>query len=378
MAWYACCCSRSIARGSSTDSSGSRESSLGVDIDYRSVRIAPLTGVEVEDLVVLSPTYARPFARELVRVGHLSVGWVLGSLVRGGTPAIRRLAISNVALSVVVDEENRTSFDAFSSPRKTRDPAPVPLSRLASTILAKAPPVAKLDIGPITIAMVRTEHGVECERAELQGLSAAMTAAPAPASEGGWGLDLSLGSSESPLDITLTRTPRDTPQTVFARAGLWIEAHVDGHELTTTFDMRWQDPSRSAGLPAQHWLQGVGRLSFDPSRGRTEVTIAQSGEAGDTAVGLNASVEIPDDGAPVIDRARGSIDIARLLSWLPPSLLPDLPATLERATLSFDVDSLMVGAAPALSKGATIHLGLDVTKLDVTVPGVPLEVGSFA
>jgi translocation and assembly module TamB len=129
--------------------------SAGVDIDYGAVRVASFSGADIEGLVVHSPAELRPFADDLVRVGRVEARWSLGSLFGRGS-AIQRLLVSDVALTVVVDEHGRTSFDALpkresSSPTK----APVPLSRQAS-ILEMVPPVGEIDVENITFALVRT------------------------------------------------------------------------------------------------------------------------------------------------------------------------------------------------------------------------------
>ena len=74
-----------------------------VDIDYRSLRIRLLSGVEIDGLVVQSPAETRALSPDLVRVGHIAARWSLGSLLGHG-PAIERLAVSDVTLTVVVDD----------------------------------------------------------------------------------------------------------------------------------------------------------------------------------------------------------------------------------------------------------------------------------
>src|SRR5208283_6205083 len=77
--------------------------SAGVEVDYDTARIDLLSGIEIDGLVVRSPAEVRPFASELVRVGRVDARWSAMSLLRGRAPLIRRVAVSDVTLTVVVD-----------------------------------------------------------------------------------------------------------------------------------------------------------------------------------------------------------------------------------------------------------------------------------
>jgi hypothetical protein len=87
-------------------------SSAGMDIDYRALRVHPLSGVEIEGLVVQSPAEVRSLVPDLARVRIVKASWSPRSLMGRG-PVIQRLAVSGVALTVVVDDRGRTSLDAL-------------------------------------------------------------------------------------------------------------------------------------------------------------------------------------------------------------------------------------------------------------------------
>src|SRR5208282_4442682 len=75
---------------------GLARTSGGVEIDYREGRIAWLSGLELDGLVVASPPEFRRFSPELLRVDRLKVGWSLGGLLLGHGPAVPRAALSGV------------------------------------------------------------------------------------------------------------------------------------------------------------------------------------------------------------------------------------------------------------------------------------------
>ncbi|MGA2448628.1 MAG: hypothetical protein ABTD50_08130 [Polyangiaceae bacterium] len=333
--------------------------SLGVDIDYRAARVDLLSGAEIEGLVVRSPGPVRAFAPDILRVGRVAARWSLLSLLRGRTPVVGRVAISNIVVTAVVDEEGRTSLDAFSSSRSTAPPKPVAFSRLAAKLLATAPPVGGLDVDDVALALVRTEHGEAAERMDLRGLAVRMAADAAAPPIGGWRVRVSVGSPESPLELALTRA---TPGAqAAARPRLWVAVEADSETLTVALDVRMTDQNLVARLAAQHWLHAETRFRFDPAGGRTEITLHRV-EAADGSASAEALVDVADSGDVLVRRCRADIDLARLLRWLPTDLVP---VTAEHATMHLQVESLVAGAAPRLSDGGAVDVDVDASNVAV-------------
>jgi hypothetical protein len=287
----------------------------GLEIDYRAARIEWLVGAEIEGLVVLSPAEVRPFAPELLRVGCARVRWSLRSLLRGGGPPLESASLSDVTLTAVVDENGRTSFDAVTTPGSTGSPA-VPLSRSAASILEKAPPLARLAIDRVALSLVRTDHGTASERAELRGLSLALTAAPAvpvpsfgaaptPPAEPGWRARAELGTPERPLELELMVAHGGAVEKT-ARARLWITAEATPSGAAAAADLRMLEQTFAASVSADHWLHAEVDARFDPARGQTRISVNRV-EAGDGAATMEASIEFPDAGAPVVRRAHGDM-----------------------------------------------------------------------
>jgi hypothetical protein len=329
--------------------------SAGVDIDYGSARIHLSSGAEVDGLVVRSPPAVRPFAPDLVRIGHLEARWNLRSLLRGAGagPKVARVLLSDVVVSVVADERGTTSFDLLGNPSPPTPP--VPLSQRARSILGSAPPVGEAAVERLALAYVQTEGGQVAGRTGLDGLElhVAMTAEPA---EQGWRARGGLGASGSPRRIHLSR---EGAQKGSAAADVWIALDVTPSNAALALDLRRIEQSFVGRLSADHWVHAEARATFDAEAKKTELTVEHT-EAGDGAVALDANVEVPDVGDPLVARAHAEVDIARLLRWLPPGLVP---LSADRAHARLDVESLVVGAARALAPKGSATLNAEIANV---------------
>ncbi len=336
--------------------------SAGVDIDYRTVQVNLLSGLVLEGLVVRSPSELRAVAPDLVSVGRVQVGWSASSLSgRSGGAVLERIAVSDVVLTVVVDEHGRSSFDALSKPGTIPAPsAPVPLSRQAS-VLAKAPIVGEIAIDRVTLALVRTKEGQVSERSVLQGVSLAMVATPAPQG-GGWRIEGGLGASSRPLDLDATRERRDAPPDT-VRAKLWASVDATSSALNAVLDLRGVQQSVAPSVVVDEVLHAEAHVRFDATAGRTTVTLEHT-QAGDRAATVEGTIEIPDAGDPLVRHAQGEIDLARLLRWVPAELVP-VPVTAERAFARYAIDSLALGPTVHALEGGGGTLDADVANVVV-------------
>lgn len=339
--------------------------SAGVEIDYADARIALLSGAEIEGLVVQSPAEVRPFAPDLLRVGHVDATWSLGSLLLGHGPRVGRVRASEVTLTVVVDENGRTSFDALppSAPTPT-----VPLSQQASKFLGTAPAVGQIDVDRVTLALVQITRGSVSDRTELHGLALTLVARSAEPAARGWRVHAALGSPASPLDLGLTRAGTDAGT---ARARLWFTVDATALDLTAVLDLRMVEQSFVASVSADRWLHAEASARFDPGAGQTRVTLDHT-ETGDGAASAEAAMDLPDVGAPVVLRARGDVDLAKLLAWLPVGLVP---VSAERARVRCEINSLIVGPIVHLSERGTVAVDVDTSNVVVHVSSGSLHVG---
>jgi translocation and assembly module TamB len=348
---------------------GLARSSAGIDVDYRAARVDLFSGAAIDGLVVQSPAEVRAFAPDLVRADRVEARWSLWSLLLGHGPAVERLAVSNVTLCVVVDEHGRTSFDALASAPSSPTPA-VPLSRLASNFLGSAPPIGRLDVDRVTLTLVQTDHGEISDRSELRGVALALAARSAEPAARGWRVEAGLGSPKAPLDLELSRAG-EVGSAGTARAKLWLTVDATSAALTAILDVRMTEQTFAARIAADHWLHAEAKLRFDPTAGRTELTLDHT-EAGDGAVTAEASMDLLDVGSPIVHHARGDIDIARLLSWLPPGLVP---VTAERARVHVRADSLVTGPTVKMSDGGAVDVDAEISNVAVTTAFAAVHVG---
>ena len=239
--------------------------SSGVDIDYREVRVALFSGVTIEGLVVRSPLEVRSLAIDLLAIDRVEARWSLGSLLGHG-PRIEHLAVSGVALTVVVDEQGRTSFDALSQPHPSVDRSlPVPLSRRPASWLSTPPTLAKATVDDVELTLVRTEQGHVAERSSLRGASFAFAATPAA---NGWRAQAGLGSPTAPLDLRVERARTEGPAAA-ARATCWVTIDATSSTLTAIVDLHVVEQTLAASVPVDGRLRAEASARFDVAAGRT-------------------------------------------------------------------------------------------------------------
>ncbi len=351
---------------------GLARASAGLDIDYRTARVDLFSGAQVDGLVVGSPPEFRSIARDLVRVGDIDASWSIAALFGGPAPVLKKLSVSDVALTVVVDEAGKTSFDALSGNGPAPKPAPkVPLSGQAARLLAKAAPFGEVDIDRVTATILRTQGGQVVERAGLSGVSARLRASDARPSAKGWRLRAELGSPAAPLEVRLTRA-RGHAEPESARAKVSLTVDVTPAELNAALDLRMLEQNLASSVSADHWLHAEARARFDPAAGLTEVTLEHA-EAGDGAATCDASLGVPDTGDVLVHRARGDLDLARLLRWVPAGLVA---CAAERARVRYEINSLVLGSVPSLAEGGALAVDADVSGVSVGAPYGSLAVGS--
>jgi translocation and assembly module TamB len=346
----------------------------GVEIDYREGHVGWLSGIDLQGLVVQSPPEVRRFAPDLVRVDRMKVAWSLGGLLLGHGLAVPRAAISGVTLTVVVDENERTSFDALSpshSPPKPPPAPPVPLSQQAATYLASVLPIGEFDLDDFTVQIVRTDHGDAIEQSELRGLAISVIATAAEPPTKGARVQLALGSPAKPLELALTRAPSGVAANS-ARARFSLTVDATSAAVHAALDLRMLEQTFAASVAADHWLHAEANVAFDPTAGRTNVTL-EHGEAGDGAARVDALVEIPDSGDPLVRRGHADIDVARILKWLPAGMVP---VTAERAHLGVRVESLVAGSPVRLAEGGSAAADVALANVDVTTSGKKVHVSS--
>jgi translocation and assembly module TamB len=338
-------------------------SSWGLDVDYRSARLRPLSGVEVDDLVVRSAPGLRELAPDLVRAGHVAARWSPSSLLGHG-PGLERITVSDVALAVVFDEHGRTSLDAV---RVERWPW-VPLSYRPGQLLSSTPIAARFEVARASLAVIWTRGGRVVERDGVRGLGASLAAEP---DRSGWRVRLAAGTVDAPLDLELTRE-RAGPSAGAARARFSLGADVSASALGVACDLRVLEQSLVPSIELGDWHAEVS-ARFDPAARRTAVTLDRVRAAAGAAT-IDASLEVPDEGDPIVRHAQGDFDVARLLAWIPAGVVP---VAAERARLHYRVDSAALGWPPRLTEGGGVHVDADLSGAKVRTSAGSIDVDGW-
>ncbi|HEY3451166.1 MAG TPA: hypothetical protein VGK67_32710 [Myxococcales bacterium] len=338
-------------------------SAAGLDFDYRAANLS-LTGVRIEDLVVLSPEKFRPLAPEFVRVGALEAHWTYRSLKGEDGPLLTGLTLERAAVALVVDARRGSTLDALSSPPDPKAPPPppsppTPLSRQLADLLAEPLPVARIDLKDVGLTLVLADDGQEKERLSLRGLGLQFATDREPA--GGWRLAADLGTSAVPLDLALERASKGG-----ARLKLALKAAANSSSAKVSLDLRVVEQTLISDLTVDRLLGIEAAATFDPKAGRTEVTLARL-DAADGSIAAQASLALPDkDGAPLLKEAKGEIDLAVALRHVPKGLV-SVPVELGAGNLSFRVKDLLLAGMPSLLKDGSAGVEASVQGLRVAL-----------
>ncbi len=334
----------------------------GLDLDYASIRVSELHGARVEGLVVKTPAELAGAAPELARVEAIDVGWSPGSLVGPG-PKLERVALHGVTVTVVVDEHGRTTFDAI--PSSSPPSPPTPLSKLPASIFASPLPVGRVEIDGVALSLVTTNANAVVERVDLSGLAIALTTTRGA---GGPGIEIAIGAIDAPREIEVVRTRDGAAKAARFALGFALGADAKAAHVMLGVDVRRQEFVE--GIAPGEGLRLAANATFDGDAERTSISLEQA-ELGAGVASAKASVEIPDDGAPLVHHLEADVDLVKLVALAPAGLVP---LTLGRGELHARIDELDV-AAPGEKAAASI----DMTASDVafTAPGAEASVGSL-
>ncbi len=320
----------------------------GIELDYRSARVSWQDGVVIEGLVVRSPAQVVALEPDLLRVGQAELAWSLF----GPGPYIRQVRVTDVALSIVVDEHGRTSFDWLLPPSTTPEPPGLPLSQRPRDLLGAPPILGRIEVAPIVVRILRTENGQPRERLMLAGVG--LGARFESASDGAE-LHLEVGSEERPLALELTRDGARA-----AAASVFVTAAVSSTAARAALGCALHEQALTDAVRIKDVLAARVTARFEPGEGRAEIVLEQV-RAADGAVEAEASLVLPDGGDPFVRHAEGHLDARRALSLLAEDLAP---LTIERGKLDFVVDGLTLGARPRFSPRGAATLSLEVERLE--------------
>jgi translocation and assembly module TamB len=297
----------------------------GLEVDYDAVHVSA-SGLTFDGLVLRSPVAVRAHAPALLRVGQLRAAWSAAELRHG--PWLRAVTLAQVALTVVVDEHGKSSFDAIPSQPGGPPRPPTPLSQQAGALLGKGFPLQHLTASDVSVTLVRTVHDQVRERLALEGLTLTVHATATPV-----GTRLAGALGDAP--VTLSRQRVGQPeQAASLRVELAASATASSAQASLVARVLAQSMVAALQVDVLAALQAEAR--FEPTQQRTEVRLAQLALV-DRALTAEATVMLPDHAAPSVLHAAGDIDAVHLATlaraW-------DVPLRVGAGQLHYQIEEL--------------------------------------
>jgi translocation and assembly module TamB len=340
----------------------------GAEIDYTSARVRPLSGMRVENLVLLSPPALRSIAPHLLRVGRLEMAWSPSALLADGA-RIERLSLDDVALTMVEDERGRSSLDALSPKAEGAHAKPTRAPRPPAWPGSAAPPIGRFAVSGAELTWIRADSGQILDRLALRGLALRGEIHRAASD---WRLEARVGEPSAPLPLLLVRDGAGNPGG-HARLELWIEGQIGPSGASAKLDLCVGDQTILPRVSVREVLHLDATASFDTARAMTEVSVAQA-RAAEGAATAKAQVAFPGapDASPVVREASGVVDLERLLRVLPPGLVP-----LEgRGTLRWMAKGVEVGRLPRLLADGSLTADAELASVRLKLATGVATVGS--
>ncbi|MFP2905000.1 hypothetical protein ACLESD_08090 [Pyxidicoccus sp. 3LFB2] len=347
------------------------EAATGLQLDYQSARVALLSGLRVEGLVVRTPSPFQSAAPELLRVGTLEAQWSPRALL-SRTPRVERVAVRDVALALVADEAGPTSLTGLSGPDAPEpEPVEAPLgaSQQLATLLASAPPFGTVEISGVSLSYVRVRNGEVLERWSLRGLAAAVEAKQQDA---GWKLFAKMGQPGAPLPLELTREGAAIPSAL-AQLELTLSAEAGATDARARVDLDVARQTFEPRLTLRTLLHGAASAKFDAKQRHIAVELERTQVADGAEV--QAGLVLPDaaEVPPVLTRALVDLDLGRLLQWVPADWRP---FTLERGKVHLDAQDVTLSAVPQLGAQGRLGLDVDVAAFQLAQDALRVALGS--
>jgi hypothetical protein len=317
------------------------QAKAGVEADWSGTRLRLLSGLHLSDLSVSSPPEFRSRAPSLLKVASLDVGWTLSSL-SGNGPPLTSLRADGVELTMVRDENGRSSIDALggtSSATRSDEPQPSPspsrpLSHLLRDILKGSPVFLAADVERVSLQLVTPKAGYR-----LDGLSLQAAYGRDP---GGWNVEAHLGRKEAPLTLQVTRSTGGA-----ATVRLSAAARVTTGNAGLLLDAEVLEQTLLKGRPLKRLLHLEAESTFDPKTRKVAIAVKNS-TAADGAATIDAAIEVPDNGPSLVGHAEGELDAARALELLPAGMVD---AAVSGVSVGYRLENLLLDRQPRILPG---------------------------
>ncbi len=346
------------------------EAATGLQLDYQTARVAVLSGLRLEGLVVRTPSPFLSVAPELLRVGMLEAEWSPRSLL-SGTTRVERVVVRDMAIALVADDAGPTSLTGLMGPEAPEPPpveAPLGASQRVAALLASAPPFRKLELSGVSLSYVRVRNGEVLDRWTLRGLAAAVEAKH---QEEGWKLFAEMGQPGTPLPLELNREGAAIPPAL-AQLELTFSAEVGASAARARVDLDVARQTFDPQFTVRTLLHGAVSAKFDGEKRHIDLELDRT-QLTDSAE-VRGRWVLPDeaDVPPVVTRALADVDLGRLLRQVPADLRP---FSLEHGKVHLDAQAVTLSAMPQLGAQGRLGLDFDVAALQLVQDDLRVALG---
>ncbi|WP_308809755.1 hypothetical protein [Archangium lansingense] len=336
------------------------EAATGLQLDYQAIQVSVLSGLRLEGLVVRTPSPFQTVAPELLRVGTLEAQWSPRSLL-SGTTQVERVAVRDVAFTLVADDAGPSSFTGLTGPEAPEPPpaeAPLGASQQAAALLASAPPVGKVEVSGVALSYIRVRNGEVLERWALRGLAAAVEAKH---QDGGWKVFANIGQAGTPLSLELSREGAALPSAL-AQLELTLSAEAGASAARARVDLDVARQTFDPQFTVRALLHGTASAKFDGEKRHIAIELDRT-QLTDSAE-VQAQLVLPDaaEVPPVVTRALADVDLGRLLHQVPADWRP---FSIERGKVHLDAQEVTLSAMPQLGAQGKLELDVDVTEFQL-------------
>jgi hypothetical protein len=304
----------------------------GMPARWSTTQVGVLSGLRLENLQV----------GELLKIGSLELGWTTGTLLGSGPP-LTFLRARDVKIIVVQTADGHSSLDAIGSKEQKQSNAPpTPLSHLLKDLLSASPLFQRADVDAVSLDLTLPKARY---RAEGLGLSAAYEK-----DAGGWRVGAKLGG-----EIGVEREPAGR-----GRGKLTATVELTTHAAKLALDA--QVLEQTLGPKVKDLIHLEGEARFDPKTKRVAMEVRQSRVA-DGAATIDAAIELPDEGPPLVTHAEGQLDAVRVLELVPAGLIP---LTVSKTDFGYRIENLLLAREPKIlpAGGVTLVGELGSAKMD--------------
>jgi len=346
------------------------EAATGLQLDYQTARVAVLSGLRLEGLVVRTPSPFRSIAPELLRVGMLEAEWSPRSLL-SGTTRVERVVVRDMAIALVADDAGPTSLMGLMGPEAPEPPpveAPLGASQRVAALLASAPPFRKIELSGMSLSYVRVRNGEVLDRWTLRGLAAAVEAKH---QEEGWKIFAEMGQPGTPLPLELNREGATIPPAL-AQLELTFSAEVGASAARARVDLDVARQTFDPQFTVRTLLHGAVSAKFDGEKRHIDLELDRA-QLTDSAE-VRGRWVLPDaaDVPPVVTRALADVDLGRLLRQVPADLRP---FSLEHGKVHLDAQAVTLSAMPQLGAQGRLGLDFDVAALQLVQDDLRVALG---